>query len=127
MILKPLLPLSQNPRKEEWFQERKSRLQKSTFEIHSIFYRNVIKPRIGHLKLQQIAPIQIQKFVNDLVNDTNYAEHTIHLIFRIISASLKKAKVLKLIKDNPADGIALPKIQKKEIRVWSLEQVNLKR
>lgn len=109
---------------EDWFEERKNRLQKTTYEIHSIYYRNVIKPRLGHLKVQQIAPIQIQKFINDLVNDTNYSEHTIHLIFRIVSASLKKAKVLKLIKDNPADGIALPKIKRKEIRVWSLEQVN---
>jgi integrase len=109
---------------EEWFQERKSRLQESTFEIHSIFYRNVIKPKLGHLRLQQIAPIQIQKFVNDLVNDTSYSEHTIHLIFRIVSASLKKAKVLKLIKDNPSTGITLPKIRQKEIHVWSLEQVN---
>ncbi|UOY93157.1 site-specific integrase [Ectobacillus sp. JY-23] len=109
---------------EEWFQERKSRLQQSTFEIHSIFYRNVIKPKLGHLKLQQIAPIQIQKFVNDLVNDTSYSEHTIHLIFRIVSASLKKAKVLKLIKENPSTGITLPKIRQQEIHVWSLEQVN---
>lgn len=109
---------------EDWFKERKNRLQKTTFEIHSIYYRNAIKPRLGHLKVQQIAPIQIQKFINDLVNDTNYSEHTIHLIFRIVSASLKKAKVLKLIKDNPADGISLPKIKSKEISVWSLEQVN---
>ncbi|KKB35079.1 site-specific integrase [Bacillus thermotolerans] len=108
----------------EWLQERKNHLQDSTFEIHSLFYRNVIKPRLGHLKLQHIAPIQIQKFVNDLVNDTSYSEHTIHLIFRIVSASLKKAKILKLIKDNPATGITLPKVKRKEIRVWSLDQVN---
>lgn len=109
---------------EEWLKERKNRLQESTFETHSIFYRNVLKPRLGHLKIQQIAPIQIQKFVNDLVNDTSYSEHTVHLIYRIICASLKKAKVLKLIKDNPSNGITLPKIRRKEINVWSLEQVN---
>ncbi|WP_411736732.1 tyrosine-type recombinase/integrase [Priestia megaterium] len=57
---------------EEWFQE-KSCLQKSTFETYSIFYRNVIKPRLDHLKLQQI-----QKFINDLVNDTPYSEHLFH-------------------------------------------------
>ncbi|MDM5223005.1 site-specific integrase [Peribacillus sp. NJ11] len=109
---------------EEWLQERKSRLQASTFEIHSIFYRNVIKPRLGLLKLQQIAPIQIQKFVTDLVNNTSYSEHTVHLIFRIVSASLKKAKILKLIKDNPTTGITLPKIKRTELNVWSLEHVN---
>ncbi|MFU2014794.1 tyrosine-type recombinase/integrase [Peribacillus butanolivorans] len=109
---------------EEWFQERKNTLQKATFEIHSIYYRNFIKPKLGQLKVQQIAPIQIQKFINELVNETSYSEHTIHLIFRIVSASLKKAKVLKLIKHNPADGITLPKIKKREMSIWSLKQVN---
>lgn len=109
---------------EEWFQERKNTLQKTTFEIHSIYYRNFIKPKLGQLKVQQIAPIQIQKFINELVNETSYSEHTIHLIFRIVSASLKKAKVLKLIKHNPADGITLPKIKKREMSIWSLKQVN---
>ncbi|PEJ37519.1 site-specific integrase [Peribacillus butanolivorans] len=109
---------------EEWLQERKSRLQASTFEIHSIYYRNVIKPRLSLLKLQQITPMQIQKFVTDLVNNTSYSEHTVHLIFRIVSASLKKAKILKLIKDNPTTGITLPKIKRTELNVWSLEQVN---
>lgn len=109
---------------EEWLQERKSRLQASTFETHSIFYKNVIEPRLGLLKLQQITPMQIQKFVYDLVNDTSYSGHTIHLIFRIVSASLKKAKILKLIKDNPSIGITLPKIKRKEINVWSLDQIN---
>ncbi|MBA9027618.1 site-specific integrase [Peribacillus huizhouensis] len=109
---------------EEWFQERKNTLQKTTFEIHFIYYRNVIKPKLGQLKVQQIAPIQIQKFINELVNDTSYSANTIHLIFRIVSASLKKAKVLKLIKQNPTDGITLPKIKKREMSIWSLKQVN---
>ncbi|MFE4120079.1 tyrosine-type recombinase/integrase [Priestia sp. YIM B13486] len=109
---------------DEWFEERQNHLQKTTFEIHSIYYRSVIKPKLGHFKIQQITPLHIQKFINELVNQNSYSEHTIHLIYRIISASLKKAKIIKLLKDNPASGITLPKIRKKEMNVWSLEQVN---
>lgn len=109
---------------EEWLQERKNILQESTFEIHSMYYRIVIKPRLGQLKLQQISPIHIQKFVNELVSGKHYSEHTIHLIFRIVSASLKKAKILKLIKDNPTIEITLPKIKKRDMSIWTLEQVN---
>jgi len=108
----------------EWFEERQNHLQKTTFEIHSIYYQNVIKPKLGHFKIQQMTPLHIQKFINELVNQNSYSEHTIHLIYRIISASLKKAKIIKLLKDNPASGITLPKIRKKEMNVWSLEQVN---
>ncbi|QHA92255.1 tyrosine-type recombinase/integrase [Bacillus sp. N1-1] len=109
---------------DEWFQERKFKLQHSTFEIHSIFYRNVIKPKLGHLKLQQVTPLQLQKFVNDLVNHSSYSAHTIHLVFRIVSSSFKKAEILKLIKNDPSIGITLPKTKQREFTVWSIEQVN---
>ncbi|OHY76660.1 site-specific integrase [Priestia aryabhattai] len=109
---------------DEWLDERKNQLQKTTFEIHSIYYQNVIKPKLGHFKIQQITPLHIQKFINELVSQNTYSEHTVHLIYRIVSASLKKANILKLVSDNPASGITLPKIRKKEMKVWSLEQVN---
>lgn len=109
---------------DEWLRERENHLQKTTFQIHCIYYQKIIKPKLGHFKIQQMTPLHIQKFVNELVSQNIYSGHTIHLIYRIVSASLKKSKILKLIKDNPANGITLPKIRKKEMNVWSLEQVN---
>ncbi|EOO20037.1 site-specific integrase [Bacillus cereus] len=109
---------------DEWFEERRISLQKSTYETHSIFCKNIIKPKLGHFKLQKIEPVHIQKFINNLANETDYSAHTIHLVFRIVNASLKKAKVMKLIKDNPATGTTLPKKQRKEMNVWTLDQVN---
>lgn len=49
---------------EEWFEERKLELEEWTYNIHYTYYKNVIKPRLGHLKLQQIEPVYIQKFIN---------------------------------------------------------------
>ncbi|MBO1583290.1 tyrosine-type recombinase/integrase [Bacillus sp. XF8] len=109
---------------EEWFEERKLELEEWTYDIHYTYYKNVINPRLGHLKLQQIEPTYIQKFINDLVNKSGYSPHTVHLIFRIISASLKKAKIRKLIKENPATGTTLPKRRRKDMNVWTLDQVN---
>ncbi len=109
---------------EEWFEERKNLLQKSTFETHFIYYKNHIKPKLGHFKIQQIYPLHIQKFINDLIRENKYSEHTIILVYRIVHASFKKAKIIKLIKDNPAIGITLPKIRRKEMNLWTLEQVN---
>ncbi|OXB99475.1 MULTISPECIES: site-specific integrase [Bacillus] len=109
---------------DEWMKERSFHLQKSTFDIHQMYIENVIKPRIGHFRLQKIQPIHMQSFVNDLVVNTDYSAHTVHIIFRIISASLKKAQVLKLIKENPTIGITLPKIKKSEMNIWTSEQVN---
>ncbi|PFU90807.1 site-specific integrase [Bacillus anthracis] len=110
---------------DEWMKERTFHLQETTYEIQKMYLENVIKPRIGHFQLRQIEPIHMQKLVNDLVIDVGYAPATVHIIFRIVSASLRKAKILRLIRDNPTIGITLPKMRKKpEINVWTLEQVN---
>lgn len=109
---------------DEWFIERKIHLQASTYETHHIYFRTVIKPRLGHFKLQKISPIIVQNFINELVQAGHYSEYTIHLIFRILSSAMKKATAIKLIRDNPTIGITLPKINRKEINVWSGEKFN---
>lgn len=109
---------------EEWFEERKFQIEKSTWSVHHTYYKNIIEPKLGHFKLQQLRPIHIQHFINRVVNENDYSERTIHLIYRIVSASLKKAEVLQLIKRNPAVGLTVPKIKRKEMKVWTLEEVN---
>ncbi|MFE4428773.1 tyrosine-type recombinase/integrase [Peribacillus butanolivorans] len=109
---------------DEWFIERKIHLQASTYETHHIYFRTVIKPRLGHFKLQKISPMIVQNFINELVQAGHYSEYTIHLIFRILSSAMKKATAIKLIRDNPTIGITLPKINRKEINVWSGEKIN---
>jgi integrase len=109
---------------EEWFEERKIKLQKNTYEIHWLFYHRIIKPKLGHLKLQKLSSIHLQHFINDLVKESSYSPNTIHLIFRIISSSLKKAEILNLIKVNPSSSLTLPKVISREMNVWTLEEVN---
>lgn len=109
---------------DEWFKERIFQLQNSTYDIQKMYYRIVIKPRIGKLKLQNLSNIILQRFVNDLVSEQKYSESTIHLIVRIISSALKKAKRINLIKDNPSIGLTLPKIPRKPFNVWTLDEVN---
>lgn len=109
---------------DDYFEERKISLQRSTFETHSIYYQNCIKPRFGKLKLQDINNFHIQKFINELATKSEFSARTIHLIHRIMYSSFKKAKIRKIVKENPCENITLPKPPKREMNVWSLEQVN---
>ncbi|EOS8268468.1 site-specific integrase [Bacillus cereus] len=109
---------------EEWFKERKILSQKTTSDYETILYKNVISKKLGHLKLQQVHPMHIQNTINEIVADNHYAPRTIRLIFQIINGSLKRAKTMKLIKDNPAEGTRLPKIKKRELNIWTTDQVN---
>lgn len=104
----------------EYFHEHKNKLQKSTYISHFALYQKTIKPRLGHFKLQEMTTMHLQRFVNDLVAASHYAEDTIVLIFRIISTSFKKAFLIRLIKINPTIGVTLPKVTRKEMQVWTL-------
>ncbi|MBA9027589.1 site-specific integrase [Peribacillus huizhouensis] len=108
---------------EEYLAERRISLQRSTFETHLTYYENNIKPAIGKLRLQEIQYSHIQTFVNALVGQ-EYSANTVHLVFRIIYGSLKKAKQRQIIKENPAEGITLPKRGRREMNIWTLDQVN---
>lgn len=76
---------------DERMEERTFHLQETTYEIHKTYIANVIKPRLGHFQLREIEPIHMQKFVNELAIDIGYSPATVHLIYRIVSASLKKS------------------------------------
>lgn len=70
-----------------------------------------IKPYFK-VSLQNITPLMVEKFVFDL-ESKGLAPFTIRGYFSILSNLLQKAKKLKLIKDNPCEGIELPKQARK--------------
>ncbi|CAM3801549.1 MULTISPECIES: site-specific integrase [Bacillus cereus group] len=109
---------------EQWFKERQNQLQKSTFRANYTHYLNIIKPRLGHLRIQDITTMHLQHYINTLIEENRYSKGTINLTFSFIRTSLKRAKVLKLIKNNPATDVVLPRITKTEMEVWTLDQVN---
>ncbi|WP_342045149.1 site-specific integrase [Bacillus sp. OTU530] len=109
---------------EQWFKERKNQLNKSTYRANYTHYKNIIKPYLGHFKMQDLTTMHLQHYITQLIDEGHYSEGTINLVFSFIRTSLKRAKVLKLIKNNPATDVVLPRIPKKEMGVWSLDQVN---
>ena len=68
--------------------------------------------------------MHLQNYINTLIEGNYYSKGTINLAFSFIRTSLKRAKVLKLIKNNPATDVVLPRIIKTEMEVWTLDQVN---
>jgi integrase len=108
---------------ENYFKERKVVLQRSTFETHALFYTNNIKPRLGKMKMQEVSHTHVQTFINELVAN-GYSSNTVHLIFRVLYGSFKKAQLMKIVRENPCQGASLPKPDRREINVWTLDQVN---
>jgi len=108
-----------------------------------------IKPALGAVKLAQLAPHQIQRFYNGLLNNGSRApkrdrngeivKKDGHTVFEAVPMSPKTVrnihgtliKALNVavdigyLKDNPAERVTLPRVQKTEIKPLTDEQVTL--
>lgn len=80
-----------------------------------VVYRNIInlhlKPRVGHYKLKAVTTLVLQEVINDIYLHRGFTKNYMKNIVKVVKGSFKYAKVTaKLIKDNPAEDVKLPKM-----------------
>jgi hypothetical protein len=80
-----------------------------------------IAPFFGNRRLQDIRPVDLDKFQTALWHKTRHnrplADATVIQIVKLVRRALKRATALQLIGRNPALGVALPKRQRHEITI----------
>ncbi|MFI5282469.1 MAG: tyrosine-type recombinase/integrase [Candidatus Dormibacterales bacterium] len=94
--------------------------------------RRFIKPKLGHLLLQDLTTPTIVAFYGWLltsgkVNGTGLSHKSVHNVEICLRSALSFAvKPLKLIRDNPASGAFdfSPSRHRVEMKVWSAEQID---
>lgn len=106
----------------------KNQLSPTTVQHYVDQTEKYIIPRFGHLYLQQLKNIDIQKWIFSLqeaspLTGKPLAPKTIKNIMLNLSAAMKKAVMLELIPKNPCDNITMPKLEKFQPDVYSMEEV----
>jgi integrase len=110
----------------------------TTRELYHMYINVHINPSIGHIKMRDILPIDINKFYNKLrkggytYKDKSgkvkirqpLMEKTIGKIHTILNRAFKDAVINKLLYDNPCDGVKTPKKEKYTPNVYNEEQIN---
>jgi integrase len=107
-----------------WFKERKFSVERTTFDNQLAFYNIYIAPKMATLKMFEVTPMFLQNYVNDLTEFTTLKTSTIHKLFDVLKVAFKRAVTLKVIKENPAYLVELPRLKKSEMNVWDICQVN---
>ncbi|ASA21791.1 site-specific integrase [Paenibacillus donghaensis] len=107
---------------EDWLKsDRILQVNETTYYSNCLSFKNHIKPKIGNVRLQNLTPMQCQKFVTGL-HEEGYARNTIDRIVAVVKRALDKAKLYKIIKENPMRNVTLPKFVKLEMKIWTIEQ-----
>lgn len=110
-----------------WTAEYLGAVKPSTVISYKAAVKNHIKPNLGALKLEALAPHQIQGFYNNLSNPSNGkagpSAKTIKNIHGILHKALQQAVMNGNIRTNPCDACVLPKVIKKEIQPMDEAQI----
>lgn len=110
----------------------KESVKTTTWLSYESMIRKHIIPEIGGIRLMQLQTSNLQKLYNDKIKggradgkEGGLAPKSVRYIHGIISGALDQAIKEKLITQNVAKSVRLPKDPKKEMKTLELENVSL--
>jgi len=98
-----------------------SHVKASTASNYASILDKWINPFLGNKKLCNVGREDIQSFVSSL-SKHDLSAGTVRNIYRVLYAAMKKAMEYKYIYINPCEGVHLPKIERKEARLLTLQE-----
>lgn len=114
---------------EEWLENyiQPSVKNKTYIRYKGITYQHII-PTLGNLRLDEIMPIELQRFVTNLLKFGNnktgkgLSVNSVNAIITVIQSSLKVAYMLGYTKMYVGDKIKRPKAQEKKTECFSIPE-----
>lgn len=112
---------------EQWIGEREQtgRVRESTVTAYRSHIRLYLIPKLGRVKLRDLRPGHVQKFVDELASGTERGGSTVLRILATLRSALTTAVKRQLIGMNPASTklLELPEAARPKVAPWSPEQL----
>ena len=121
---------------DEWFENyAKVKVRPSSHQTYRGYIDNHIKPNIGKIPLEKLTSLELQKLYKKLLEkgrvDRIESKHqakglspkTVRNIHQIIASAMKLAKEQKIIASDPTESCTLPKLEHREMKTLSVEQL----
>ncbi len=122
---------------EVWMENyAKIKLRPSTFKTSQGFLKNHIKPQIGSIPLADLTSLDLQRFYKHLLDGgrvdrieakkkpKGLAPKTVRNIHQMIGSAYNLALEQRLVTKNPTQGCALPKVEHKEMKTLTADQLS---
>ena len=121
---------------EVWMENyARVKLRPSTFKTSQGFLKNHIKPQIGSIPLADLTSLDLQRFYKHLLDGgrvdrieakkkpKGLAPKTVRNIHQMIGSAYNLAIEQCLVTKNPTQGCALPKVEHKEMKTLTSDQL----
>ena len=97
------------------------KLRAKSYADYESLLRRYIRPELGERILRGISPLEIQAVYQHMY-ERGLSSRTVHYAHAVLHAALEQAIKWRLLLQNPAAGVALPKTSRSEIRVMTAEE-----
>lgn len=106
---------------ETWLEEyAKPNYKLTVYDVESTIVNKRIIPVIGKQRVQQIKPLSIARFYNEL--SKKYSPDYVRHIHAILRKAFRLACKWEMISTNPIEKVEAPKLRKTEMKIWTMEE-----
>ena len=122
---------------EVWYENyAKIKMRPSTYLTYHGYIENHIKPQLGKIPLNDLTTLHLQQFYKKLLAEgrvdrieakkkpKGLAPKTVRNIHQMIGSAYNLAMEQKLVTRNPTQGCALPKVEHKEMKTLTADQLS---
>ncbi len=113
---------------DTWLSEYCMGVKPSTLKTYGDVVKNHIKPALGAVKLCELQPHMVQRFLNSLHRGASplsakSIKKSIKNVHGVLSKALAEAVRVKYLAVNPSTGCILPKVTREEIHPLEAEEI----
>ncbi len=108
---------------------QKNNLAPRTYEFYANLIRDLIVPALGHIRLSELRPAHVQRFVQQVQNipkpdGGKPSAATVKRKISCLQAILRQAVKLQIIKDNPADAkrLSMPQVVTAKVDIFTKQE-----
>lgn len=98
-----------------WLEEYLGNTKPATQTSYRQTAHNHIIPALGKTRLQNLTPVMVQRFYNDLQR-AGLSAKTVKNVHGVLHQALRQAQKIGYIRSNPSEACTLPRTEKKEIQ-----------
>lgn len=110
---------------EIWLNEYCGAIKAGTLKAYADNVKNHIKPALGAVRLCELQPHDVQRFVNGLQRGKKpLSSKTVKNVHGVLCKALSEAVRIKYIASNPAGGCILPPVNREEIHPFETEEIS---
>lgn len=105
----------------DFLEKYKVNLSITTYNCYFRICKKYLIPMLGSYKLEELKPIHLQNYIDDLTGIL--APQTIKIHINILNLALKKAYRLRMIRENIVDCVEIPRIKKFKNNIYNKENM----